>query len=75
MREFYERRILKKLLSADKEAIFFTSKGIKIDKLVYKIYNLNEEDIKKVENWYFRRYPKLAGVIEEKLSRKNNGGK
>jgi len=34
------------------------------------MYNLNEEDIKEIENWYFRRYPKLAGVIEQKLKEK-----
>ncbi len=31
-----------------------------VDKLVYKLYGLNEEDIKEVETWYARRYPKLA---------------
>jgi len=44
-----------------------TNEQIEIDKLVYKMYNLNDEDIKEVENWYFRRYPKLAEVIENKL--------
>jgi len=36
------------------------------------MYNLNQEDIDEVENWYFRRYPKLARIIEEKLKRKND---
>lgn len=43
---------------------------LEIDKLVHQMYNLNEEDIKEVENWYFRRYPKLASVIEQKLKEK-----
>lgn len=31
-----------------------------IDKLVYEIYGLNNEEIREVETWYARRYPKLA---------------
>lgn len=31
-----------------------------IDKLVYELYGLNEEDINEVETWFARRYPKLA---------------
>lgn len=31
-----------------------------IDKLVYEMYNLSEDDIHEVETWYARRYPKLA---------------
>lgn len=49
---------------------YMTNEQLEIDKLVYKMYNLNEEDIKEVENWYFRRYPKLAKIIEEKLKQK-----
>jgi len=48
-----------------------TNEQIEIDKLVYDMYNLNEEDIKEVENWYFRRYPKLTKIIEEKIKEKN----
>jgi N-6 DNA Methylase len=33
-----------------------------IDALVYELYCLNDEDIKEVENWYARRYPRLVGV-------------
>jgi len=47
---------------------------IEIDKLVYEMYNLTEEDIKEVENGYYRRYPKLAKAIEEKLKVKKNDG-
>ncbi len=31
-----------------------------IDRLVYEMYGLNDDDIKEVETWYRRRYPKLA---------------
>ena len=51
---------------------YMTNEQLEIDKLVYKMYNLNQEDIDEVENWYFRRYPKLVRVIEEKLKRKND---
>jgi hypothetical protein len=51
---------------------YMTNEQLEIDKLVYEMYNLNEEDIKEVENWYYRRYPKLATAIEEKLKVKNN---
>jgi len=52
---------------------YMTNEQVEIDKLVYEIYNLNKEDVEEVENWYFRRYPKLAKVIEEKLKKKNKG--
>ena len=35
-----------------------------IDKLVYEMYGLNDNDIKEVETWYARRYPKLARFAE-----------
>ena len=33
---------------------------------------LSEDDIKEVEDWFFRRYPRLAKVIEEKMKGKND---
>jgi len=39
---------------------FFANEQIEIDKLVYEMYGLNEEDINEVETWFARRYPKLA---------------
>jgi hypothetical protein len=51
---------------------YMTNEQVEIDKLVYEMYNLNEKDIQEVENWYFRRYPKLANVIEDKLKGKDN---
>ena len=35
-----------------------------IDKLVYDMYGLNADDIREVETWYARRYPKLARFCE-----------
>lgn len=35
-----------------------------IDKLIYESYGLNQNDIKEVETWYARRYPKLAHLCE-----------
>jgi len=52
---------------------YMTNEQIEIDELVYGMYNLNKEDVEEVENWYFRRYPKLAKVIEEKIKKKNEG--
>jgi len=39
-----------------------------IDEIVYNLYGLTEEDIREVDLWYCRRYPKLAeaqGVLDE----------
>jgi hypothetical protein len=46
---------------------YMTNEQLEIDKLVYQMYNLDDEDIKEVENWYWRRYPKLSEAIEVKL--------
>lgn len=37
-----------------------------IDKLIYELYGLNEEDIQEVEYWWARRYPKLARFADTK---------
>ena len=39
---------------------YMSNEQKEIDKLVYKMYGLNQEDEKEVETWYARRYPKLA---------------
>lgn len=44
----------------------YTNEQVEIDRLVYQMYNLDEEDVKEVEDWFFRRYPRLARVIEGK---------
>lgn len=38
-----------------------------IDRLVYKLYGLNDEDIQEVEYWWARRYPKLARFADTRL--------
>lgn len=40
---------------------------IEIDKLVYEAYGLNAEDVKEVEDWYARRYPKLSAAQKANL--------
>ena len=47
---------------------YMTDEQVEIDRLVYQMYNLNDEDIAEVENWYFRRYPKPAQAIEKKFN-------
>lgn len=40
----------------------------KIDRLVYDLYGLNADDIREIELWYARRYPRLAegqGLLDE----------
>jgi hypothetical protein len=39
---------------------YASNEQLEIDSLVYEAYGLNEEDIQEVQNWYARRYPKLA---------------
>jgi hypothetical protein len=39
---------------------YFENEQKQIDRLVYELYGLNENDINEVETWFARRYPKLA---------------
>lgn len=46
-----------------------------IDHLIYSLYRLTADDMREVELWYCRRYPKLAktqGVLEEVGNRYSN---
>jgi hypothetical protein len=43
---------------------YMTNEQVEIDRLVYRLYNLSAEDIAEVEDWFWRRYPKLARAIE-----------
>jgi hypothetical protein len=43
---------------------------LEIDRLVYAAYGLNEADIREVEDWYARRYPKLAVAQRRALAAK-----
>lgn len=45
---------------------YMSNEQKEIDKKVYKIYGLNNEDIKEVERWYARRYPKLEKYCDIK---------
>ena len=47
---------------------YASNEQIEIDRLVYKAYGLNDEDIAEVENWYARRYPKLVKAQNNKIN-------
>lgn len=49
---------------------YATSEQIEIDRLVYEAYGLNEIDIREVEDWYARRYSKLATAQRRALASK-----
>ena len=47
---------------------YASNEQLEIDRLVYEAYGLNEDDIKEVENWYARRYSKLAKAQRKNLA-------
>ncbi len=49
---------------------YASNEQIEIDRLVCKAYGLNKDDIQEVENWYARRYPKLAAAQKANLEAK-----
>ena len=49
---------------------YASNEQLEIDRLVYEAYGLNEADIREVEDWYVRRYPKLAKAQKERLAAK-----
>jgi len=49
---------------------YASNEQIEIDRLVCEAYGLNEDDIQEVENWYARRYPKLAKAQRRALAAK-----
>lgn len=49
---------------------YASNEQLEIDWLVYRAYGLNEADIREVENWYARRYPKLAQAQRSALAGK-----
>jgi hypothetical protein len=57
--EILVQKIIKKQQKSSRYD-YASNEQIEIDRLVYEAYGLNEEDIAEVENWYARRYPKLA---------------
>ena len=40
---------------------------LKLDKLIYQKFALNNGSIREVENWYARRYPRLVATQKENL--------
>jgi len=49
---------------------YATNEQLEIDRLVYEAYGLNEADIREVEDWYARRYPRLATAQRRALAAK-----
>lgn len=47
---------------------YMTNEQKEIDKLVYEMYGLSTDDIREVETWYARRYPKLARFCDIKTN-------
>jgi hypothetical protein len=45
---------------------FLDNEQKEIDRLVYELFGLNEEDIQEIEYWWARRYPKLARFADTK---------
>lgn len=55
--------LVSSIISKQKENLnynFHLNEQKEIDRIVYDLYGLNEEDIREVETWFARRYPKLA---------------
>ena len=61
----YVKNLIKKL-KVNPNYDYASIEQIDIDWLVYEAYGLNDEDIAEVENWYARRYPKLAKAQNNK---------
>lgn len=49
---------------------YASNEQLEIDRLIYESYGLNEADVREVEDWYARRYPKLARAQKERLADK-----
>src|SRR5699024_4327323 len=47
---------------------YLSNEQIKIDDIVFDLYGLNKNDIREVENWYARRYPRLVEAQKENLA-------
>ena len=66
-------RYIRKIIQEQKQNLrydYASYEQIEIDRLVYEAYGLNEDDVKEVENWYVRRYPKLAAAQKANLEAK-----
>ncbi len=60
-----QKIVLKQKVNATYD--YASHEQVEIDKLVYDAYGLNKHDIREVENWYARRYPKLVAAQKENL--------
>ncbi len=56
--------------STDDSYDYASNEQLEIDRLIYETYGLNEDDMQEVENWYARRYPKLAKAQRRTLAAK-----
>lgn len=63
--EFIVKSIIEKL-TKNIDYDYMTIEQKEIDRLVYELYGLNEEDIQEVEYWWTRRYPKLDRFADTK---------
>jgi len=55
--------LVEKIIAKQKDNLrydYMSNEQKEIDRLVYEMYGLNGDDIREVETWYARRYPKLA---------------
>jgi len=69
----FEEKFLQQIIEKQKQNPrydYASHEQIEIDRLVYEAYGLNEDDIQEVENWYVRRYPKLAAAQKANLEAK-----
>ena len=55
---------------ADSRYDYVCNEQVELNNIIEKIYCLSHEDIEEIDNWYFRRYLKLANAIENKLNEK-----
>ena len=63
--------LVSKIVERQKQNLSYdyaSNEQLEIDRLVYEAYGLNESDIREVENWYARRYPKLASSQRRALA-------
>jgi hypothetical protein len=49
---------------------YASNEQIEIDRIVYEAYGLNDADIREVEDWYMRRYQRLATAQRQNLAAK-----
>lgn len=56
-------KLVKRIIEKQKQNLrydYLSNEQKEIDKMAYEMYGLNDDDIREVETWYARRYPKLA---------------